>query len=163
METGAPLRALKPASLLTGGLSHTPLRERSFFRGRAPEKRAEFPRIRLDLDRMRICFAPEGAKFCEAGLAARWAALAVGRLRELDAFELPPYIPAAVEDSHDVDGSAGFHGHIEHEVILYGKLPQAHASPGLFIEEAEPLRHLAELGYFADDKPREPPGGDGLG
>ena len=54
METGAPLRALKPASLRTGGLSHTPLRERCFFRGGAPEKRAEFPRIRLDLDKMRI-------------------------------------------------------------------------------------------------------------
>ena len=42
METGASLRALKPTSLRTGGLSHTPLRERSFFRGGAPEKSAEF-------------------------------------------------------------------------------------------------------------------------
>ena len=42
METGASLRALKPTSLRTGGLSHTPLRERCFFRGGAPEKSAEF-------------------------------------------------------------------------------------------------------------------------
>ena len=39
METGASLRALKPTSLRTGGLSHTPLRERCFFRGGAPEKK----------------------------------------------------------------------------------------------------------------------------
>ena len=42
METGAPLRALKPASLRTGGLSHTPLREGSFRRGKAPPKSREF-------------------------------------------------------------------------------------------------------------------------
>ena len=70
METGASLRALKPTSLRTGGLSHTPLRERCFFRGGAPEKSAEFCRIPRDLDKMLICFAAEAAKFCEAGLAA---------------------------------------------------------------------------------------------
>ena len=70
METGAPLRALKPASLRTGGLSHSALRERSFFRGGAPEKSREFRRIPCDLDRMRICFTAEAVKFCEAGLAA---------------------------------------------------------------------------------------------
>ena len=69
METGASLRALKPTSLRTGGLSHTPLRERSFFRGGAPEKSAEFCRIPRDYNSMLICFAAEAAKFCEAGLA----------------------------------------------------------------------------------------------
>ena len=78
METGASLRALKPTSLRTGGLSHTPLRERSFFRGGAPEKSAEFCRIPRDYNSMLICFAAEAAKFCEAGLVARRATLAVG-------------------------------------------------------------------------------------
>ena len=42
METGAALRALKPASLRTGGLSHTPLREKYSRRGKAPPKSTEF-------------------------------------------------------------------------------------------------------------------------
>ena len=36
MGTGASLRALKPTSLRTGGLSHTPLREKNSRRGKAP-------------------------------------------------------------------------------------------------------------------------------
>ena len=80
METGAALRALKPTSLRTGGLSHTPLREGCFFRGEAPEKkRGILPNsARLQFDA--ICFAAEAAKFCEAVLVAHRATLDVGEL-----------------------------------------------------------------------------------
>ena len=70
METGASLRALKPTSLRTGGLSHTPLREKNSRRGKAPPGIGKFgtnlPLFEYDA----ICFAAEAAKFCEAGLAA---------------------------------------------------------------------------------------------
>ena len=78
METGASLRALKPTSLRTGGLSHTPLREKNSRRGKAPPGIGKFgtnlPLFEFDA----ICFAAEAAKFCEAGLVARRATLAVG-------------------------------------------------------------------------------------
>ena len=77
METGASLRALKPTSLRTGGLSHTPLRERCFFPRRSPGKKSRIPANSARFGYDAICFAADAAKFCEAGLVARRATLAV--------------------------------------------------------------------------------------
>ena len=57
--------------------AHSAARE-VFFPRRSPGKKSRIPANSAQLQYDAICFAPEGAKFCEAVLVARWATLDVG-------------------------------------------------------------------------------------